>query len=200
MSARLIFIVAAAFLIGAVGAVFMRGGFEPVTMTSGKALIGGPFTLTSHKGETVSNKDFHGKIMLVSFGYTYCPDICPAELSVISSAMEKLGDKSGSVAPIFITIDPERDTVEQLGKYMSSFHPQIVALTGTEEAIKEAAQSYRVYYAKSQNASGDDYLMDHSTFIYIMGPNGEYVTHVGYGVTAEELADKLREAIDGTTV
>jgi len=200
MSARLIFIVAAAFIIGAVGAVFIRGGFQPATLTTGKALIGGPFTLTSHKGETVTNKDFHGKIMLVSFGYTYCPDVCPAELSVISTALKKLGEKSRNVAPIFITIDPERDTVEQLDKYMSSFHPQIVALTGSKDAIKEAAGSYRVYYAKSQNASGDDYLMDHSTFIYIMGPDGEYITHVGYGVTADELADKLRQAIAETPV
>ena len=200
MSARLIFIVAAAFIIGAAGAVFMRGGFAPVATTGGKALIGGPFSLTSHKGATVTNRDFHGKIMLVSFGYTYCPDVCPAELNVISSALEKLGNKAGSVAPIFISIDPERDTVDQLSNYLSSFHPQIIGLTGSKEAIRQAAQAYRAYYAKSEGDSPDSYLMDHSTFIYLMGPNGEYLTHVGYGVTAEDLAEKLRKAISETVI
>ncbi len=195
MRTRLIFIVIIAFSIGTLTAILLRSAYQGGVISTGKALIGGPFTLTNQNGKVVTDKDFRGRYMLVAFGYTYCPDICPAELNVISGAMEKLGDKSKNIVPIFITVDPKRDTVEQMANYISSFYPTMVGLTGTEEQIKEAASAYRVYYAKAEGDSDDNYLMAHSTFIYLMDPQGEYVTHFGYGISAEDLAARLSKAI-----
>ena len=134
MSRRLFILISAAFLVG--GAVAL-GFFALNTpqapqpqLVSGKALIGGPFALTDHNGKRVTDKDFGGKHKLVFFGYTYCPDICPAELQVMSAAMDNLGDKAKDVTPVFITVDPERDTVEQMKSYVENFHPSLVGLTG----------------------------------------------------------------------
>jgi len=202
MSARVIFVVLIAFFIGSVGALYLRSANGPGSGESGTALIGGSFQLTSHEGRTVTDKDFRGKYMLVAFGYTYCPDICPAELNIISKAVGKLGNQADRIVPIFITVDPERDTVDQMAAYISSFHPKFVGLTGSAEQIRQAASAYRVYYAKAGGSSSDedDYLVDHSTFIYLMDPKGDYVTHFGYGITSDELADKIRKAIGGASV
>lgn len=192
MRMRLIVIVGVAFAVGALAAIGLFQTKRPNVTYTGKALIGGPFTLKNQKGQTVTDKDFGGQYMLVSFGYTYCPDICPAELQVISNAMEKLGDKAEKVTPLFITIDPERDTVSQLAGYMQSFHPRMIGLTGTKEQIKQAASAYRVYYTRAEGGgSNEDYLMDHSTFIYLMDPKGEYLTHFPYGISAADLADRI---------
>lgn len=197
MLIRVVLIVTVAFSIGVLGAIFLRQTDQSGVAQSGKALIGGPFTLTNQNGQTVTEKTFRGKYMLVTFGYTYCPDICPAELNVISAAMEKIGNKAGEIVPIFITIDPKRDTVEQIETYMSSFHPQMVGLTGNEEQIKQAASAYRVYYQKADGGPGDDsYLMDHSTFMYLMDPKGDYVSHFGYGISAEDLAARISNAMN----
>ncbi|WP_088348333.1 MULTISPECIES: SCO family protein [Rhodomicrobium] len=195
MSPRLLILILVAFAIGAVVAVSVQPPMQSGVVRTGKALIGGPFTLTNQKGERVSDTDFRGKYMLVVFGYTYCPDICPAELQLISSALDKLGTSADKVAPIFITIDPQRDTVEQIRQYIANFSPRIVGLTGTEEEIRAAASAYRVYYTKADGpASADSYLMDHSTFIYLMNEQGEYVTHFPYGVTPEKLAEGIAKA------
>ena len=197
MRARLIFIIVIAFSVGVLIAVLIGTGRSPIAVHSGKALIGGPFTLTDQNGTLVSDSDFRGKYMLVSFGYTYCPDICPAELNVMSEALKKLGSDAQNIVPIFITIDPQRDTVEQMANYVSSFHPRMVGLTGTEEQIKEAAGAYRVFYSRADgDGAGDSYLMDHSTFMYLMNPKGEYVTHFGYGISADDLAARLSQAMD----
>jgi protein SCO1/2 len=119
----------------------------------GTALVGGPFSLTDHTGRKVTDKDFLGKYMLVFFGYTYCPDLCPTELQVMSAALDKLGAKADDIQPIFITFDPQRDTPEVLKLYISNFHPRLVGLTGTPEEIA-AAKAYRVYYSKLENSSG----------------------------------------------
>lgn len=196
MSPRLLMIVLAFFVIGAVAAVTLQPQIQSGVVRTGKALIGGPFTLVNQKGERVSDTDFRGKHMLVVFGYTYCPDICPAELQLMATAMDKLGVKADQVAPIFITIDPKRDTIEQIGPYVANFSPRIVGLTGTEEEIRAAASAYRVFYSKAEgDNSPDAYLMDHSTFLYLMDPNGEYVTHFPYGVTPEKLAESISKAI-----
>ncbi len=196
MRTRLILIVVIAFAIGAVGAVLLRNVETTGVIQSGKALIGGPFTLTNTKGKVVTDQDFRGKFMLVMFGYTYCPDICPTELNVISETMNKLGSKADDIVPIFITVDPARDDVAKMTDYMSSFSPRLVGLTGTDEQIKQAASAYRVYYAKSEDGSSDgSYLMDHSTFIYLMSPQGEYVTHFGYGISADDLAQRIGDAM-----
>ncbi|NJM33934.1 MAG: SCO family protein [Rhodomicrobium sp.] len=197
MPVRLIFIVMAAFVIGGLAALTLRGGPNSGVVHTGKALIGGPFSLADQSGKRVTDEQFRGKYMLVFFGYTYCPDICPAELQVMSAAMEKLGAKADRVAPIFITIDPERDDVATMSGYVSNFDKRFVGLTGTAEEIKAAASAYRVYYAKADGGAPDAYLMDHSTFVYLMDPKGEYVTHFGYGMTADQLADGIAKAMSG---
>ncbi|MBX2805042.1 MAG: SCO family protein [Hyphomicrobiales bacterium] len=198
MLARITFIIVIAFSIGMGVALYLRHDMAGQQgIQSGKALIGGEFTLTNHTGETVTDKDFHGKYMLVSFGYTFCPDICPAELQLMTDAMEKMGETQNDVVPVFVTIDPTRDTVELMREYVSNFHPRMVGLTGTEEQIKKAAEAYRVFYARTEtdNADNEYYLMDHSTFIYLMDRNGEYIQHFPYGINADDLATRISQAV-----
>lgn len=188
-------LVLAALIAGAAAFSVLKPGHGPIS--SGVALVGGPFELVSHQGERVTDKDFRGKYMLVSFGYTYCPDVCPTELQVLSAALDALGEKARNIQPIFITIDPERDTVAALAQYMPSFHPRYIGLTGSPEAIAKAAKAYRVYYAKSANKSGEDYLMDHSSIIYLMDKEGTFLKHFSYGTDARTLAKAIEKAIDG---
>ena len=131
--------------------------------------------------------------MLVYFGYTYCPDACPTALQDMSQAIDLLGAKGADVQPIFITIDPDRDTPAQMKLYAENFHPRLVALTGTAEQVAAAARAYSVYYQKEKPSTpnGDDYLMDHSGFIYLMGRDGRYVSHFPPGTTAEEMAKAI---------
>ena len=158
-------------------------------IVSGKALIGGPFTLTDHTGKRVSEKDFEGKFTLVYFGYTFCPDVCPAELQVMSAALDQLGGKAKNVTPLFITVDPERDGVKQMASYVSNFHERLVGLTGSTEDIGAAAKAYRVYYARVKDESSSaDYMMDHSSAVYLMGPKGEYLAHFAYGAGVDKMA------------
>ena len=196
MRARLIAFIVAGFLIGALaGAAVLlvttpQGG-QPV-QSSGTALVGGPFSLVGADGKPVTDRDFRGRYMLIFFGFTHCPDICPAELQVIAQALEQLGDKAKNVVPIFITLDPERDTPEAMGNYVKSFGPNFVGLTGSPEAIAAAAKAYRVSYAKVEDKeSAADYGVDHSALVYLMDPEGRYVTHFSYGLSAEQMAEKL---------
>lgn len=159
---------------------------------AGQALVGGPFTLTDHNGKRVTERDYRGHFMLVIFGFTFCPDICPGELQVVSAALDKLGSKAERVAPLFITVDPERDTPEQLAQYVKSFHPRLVGLTGTPDEVAAAAKAYRVYYKKVPDPkSTAGYTMDHSAIIYLMGPDGAYRTHFTHAVTPDALAERL---------
>jgi protein SCO1/2 len=196
MRARLIAFIVAGFLIGALaGAAVLlittpQGG-QPV-QSSGTALVGGPFSLVGADGKPVTDRDFRGRYMLIFFGFTHCPDICPAELQVIAQALEQLGDKAKNVVPIFITLDPERDTPEAMGNYLKSFGPNFVGLTGSPEAIAAAAKAYRVSYAKVEDKeSAADYGVDHSALVYLMDPKGRYVTHFSYGLSAAQMAEKL---------
>lgn len=197
MNKRLILLAAMAFVFGtlvAFVALQLSGGNIGATMTQieGKALVGGPFTLTDHTGRRVTEKDFEGKYTLVFFGYTYCPDVCPAELQVMTAALAQLGAKSEKVTPVFITIDPKRDTVEQMASYVSNFHERLVGLTGTHEEIRAVAKAYRVYYAKAKDdGSSADYLMDHSSAVYLMNPKGDYLTHFSYGTSPEKMAQGI---------
>ncbi|CAN5560367.1 SCO family protein [soil metagenome] len=162
----------------------------------GTAMVGGPFTLTDQTGKRVSDTDFRGKYMLIFFGYTYCPDVCPTELQVMSAALDQLGSSAGKIQPIFITIDPERDTPELMKAYVANFHPRLIGLTGSPAEIAAAGKAYRVYYARAKGyETAKDYLMDHSTILYLMGPDGKYVTHSTYSTDAKALADDLRNAI-----
>jgi protein SCO1/2 len=190
-------IIVAGFLLGAlIGAGIlilntdMRG--QRVT-TSGKALVGGPFALVGKDGNTVTDQDFRGRHMLVFFGFTHCPDICPAELQVMAAALEGLGGDAEKVVPIFITLDPERDTPEAVTAYVENFGPNFVGLTGSPEAIAKAAKAYRVAYQKFQDEkTGDNYSIDHSALVYLMGPDGEYITHIPYGTPASKMTETLR--------
>lgn len=198
LRSRLFALVAAsvlALLVAGAAAWFV---LTPATrsMAGGEALVGGPFTLTDQHGEQRTQQDFAGRYMLIYFGYTYCPDFCPMSLSNMTQAMDLLPPAAAEqVVPVFITIDPERDTVAQLSEYAPLFHPRLVALTGSAEATKQAAQAYRVYFAKAGDDDSDAYLMDHSTFIYLMGPDGRYVRHFAHNVTPEEMAEAIEAAI-----
>ncbi|HUJ37353.1 MAG TPA: SCO family protein [Hyphomicrobium sp.] len=159
---------------------------------SGKALIGGAFTLTDSTGKRVTEQSFRGKYMLLFFGYTSCPDICPAGLQLMAGALEKLGPKAERITPVFISVDPERDTPEKLAGYVKNFDPRLVGLTGTPEEIAAVAKAYKVYYAKTPSKEHpDDYTMDHTSIIYVMDPNGEFVTHFTPATSVDEMAAKL---------
>lgn len=162
---------------------------------SGEALVGGPFSLTDHTGRHVTEKDFLGKYMLVFFGFTYCPDVCPTELQVMSAALDELGAEGNTIQPVFVSIDPERDTPEVVKQYVENFHPRLIGLTGSPDDIAAIARAYRVYYKKALGGSETDYEMDHSTTIYLMGPDGGFRKHFGYTTDAKGLAQGLREAI-----
>ena len=159
---------------------------------SGKALVGGPFTLTDDTGKRVTDQDYRGRYMLVFFGFTSCPDICPAGLQLMSGALEKLGAKAQHITPIFISVDPARDTPEKLAAYVKNFNPRLVGLTGTPDEIAAVAKAYKVYYAKVPNKERpDDYTMDHTSIIYVMDPKGEFVTHFTPSTNVDEMAAKL---------
>ena len=157
--------------------------------------IGGSFTLIDQNGKTVTAGDFRGRFMLVYFGYTYCPDVCPTTLTTMADAIDILDGDGESVVPVFITVDPERDTPEHLKMYVNYFHPRLVGLTGTSESVAAAAKAYRIYYAKTSEdgAAGDDYLMDHLSFVFLMGPDGAFRAHFENGVSSEAMAERIRE-------
>ena len=156
--------------------------------------IGGPFRLVDQNGKTVTDGDLKGKWSLVYFGYTHCPDACPTALNDISIALDELGPKRDAVRPVFITVDPERDTAEVLKAYVTSFDAPIMALTGTPEEIAQAAKEYRVYYAKHPEAGGD-YSMDHSSVIYVMDPEGRFTASFTHEDTPEDIAERLKKLL-----
>ena len=181
-------------IVAVVGLVWHWDGRQ-VQTSAGEALIGGPFTLIDQHGARVTEQDFAGRFMLVYFGYTFCPDICPTSLTVMAAALDQLPEaQAEQVVPILITVDPARDTVEQLADYAPLFHPRLVALTGSEEEVREAARAYRVYYHVPEE-DGDAYLVDHSTFVYLMGPDGSYRTHFGIDASPEAMAEAIGEEI-----
>jgi len=156
--------------------------------------IGGPFALIDQNGARRTDADFRGQFMLIYFGFTYCPDVCPTDLQQMGMAVDQLGSAGDAVQPIFITVDPERDTPEHLKDYVAMFHPRFVGLTGDASAIKEAARAYRTYYAKVDFGKSD-YTVDHSAFIYLIGRNGEYIGFFPPGTSAELLVGTLRPLI-----
>ena len=154
--------------------------------------IGGPFALTDQNGARRTEADFRGRLMLVYFGFTYCPDICPTDLQQMALAVDQLGPAGEMVQPLFITIDPARDTPGHLKDYMPLFHPRFVGLTGDAAEIREAARAYRVYYEKVERADKSDYTLDHSAFIYLMDRGGKYLGFFPPGTSAERIAETLR--------
>ncbi|HZL58930.1 MAG TPA: SCO family protein [Stellaceae bacterium] len=187
-----VFVLILAMLLGAVAYEIGWLGGKPPETTQAPLPVGGPFTLTDQNGDTRSDSDFRGKLMLVYFGYTYCPDACPAALLAMSQALDQLGDKAGEVQPIFITIDPARDTIAQMKLYAANFHPSLLALTGSPEALVQAEKEYRVYAEKVPQKDSDDYLEDHSSMIYLMGRDGKLLTLFSPGASADSMAATIK--------
>ncbi len=201
MRAKLILSIIGGLLLGAVAAIAVfpeaRDKLFPqqvAQQSAGKALIGGPFTLTDSSGKKVTDQDFRGRYMLVFFGFTACPDICPAGLQLMSAALGKIGAKADNVTPIFISVDPARDTPEKIAAYVKNFDDRLVGLTGTPEEVAAVAKAYRVFYEKTPNeAAPADYGMNHTSIIYLMGPDGEYVTHFTPTTDVGAMAEKLNK-------
>jgi protein SCO1/2 len=156
--------------------------------------IGGHFTLSMPDGREVSDRSFRGKWMLVYFGYTFCPDVCPTALSDMTLALRQLGPLADKVQPIFITVDPQRDTPEVMADYVGSFDPRFVALRGTPEQTAAAAKEYRAYYAV-RRLGDDEYAIDHSSFIYLMNPEGALTKLLTSSLPSHQMADELRRII-----
>lgn len=163
-----------------------------VVRSQGEAQIGGDFTLTDTHGKTVSDKDFHGRPLLVYMGYSHCPDICPMTLGVMSETLKALGPDADKVTMIFISLDPERDTPQALGDYLKAFDGRITGLTGSAEQVEHAASVYRVVHEKSAENAGN-YQIDHSGFLYLMDRQGKYAAHFDTNVKVPELTQKIRE-------
>ena len=162
--------------------------------------IGGPFTLTATDGSTVTDETYRGKILLVYFGYTFCPDACPTTLNDIAAALAELGPLADRVQPLFITIDPKRDTREVLANYVKAFDPRIVGLTGTPEQITAAAKAYGVYYAPYKTADAPDgYLMDHTSVVFVMNEAHRFVASFTQDTPAAQMAERLRKLIATTS-
>lgn len=199
MSRRILIVAVAALIAGGlVGLVTLQTKLfgSARSVSTGQALVGGPFALTGPGGKTVRDSDFRGKYMLIYFGFAQCPDICPAALQVISTALDQIGDKVKKVQPIFITLDPERDAPDVMAAYVSAFHPKMIGLTGTPETIAKAAKAYRVFYRKVPDpGSANAYTVDHSSIVYLMGPDGKFVTHFTHGTDPDVMAKRLKEVI-----
>jgi protein SCO1/2 len=166
--------------------------------------IGGTFTLTDQNGQVVHDTDFRGRVMLVAFGFTHCPDVCPITVATLSKTLELLGDKADQVAGLFITVDPQRDTPQAMKDFLSNFDKHIVGLTGTELQVKQVADAYKVYYARAladeakagnQKAPDADYNVDHSSYIYMMGKEGQFIKVFPYNVSEQELAHAVKFAL-----
>lgn len=168
--------------------------------SSGKAVIGGSFTLLNTDGDTVTAADFRGRYMLVYFGYTHCPDVCPTTLMNMARALDCLAEKASKkakvVVPIFISVDPARDTVQVVREYVAKFHSRMVGLTGSRNQVSRAAQAYRIYSKKAEAGHGpDEYLVDHSSYIYLIAPDGDYITHFDHGTTPKEMSRRLSHLV-----
>jgi protein SCO1/2 len=157
--------------------------------------VGGPFALVDHTGTPRTDAEFHGKLLLLYFGFTSCPDVCPTDLQSIGLAMERLGKSAQGVQPLFVTLDPERDTPQRLAGYVTFFHPRLIGLTGDADAIGQAARAYKVYYAKVPT-SGNGYTVDHSGYIYLMDRAGKYLGFFPPGTPPERMADVIRPFLD----
>jgi len=158
----------------------------------GRETIGGPFTLVDHNSQGRTDADFRGKLLLIYFGFTSCSDACPTDLQAIAGAVDKLGPMGEAVQPLFITVNPELDTPEQLKSYVALFHPRMIGLTGDRRQIRDVTRAYKVYFAKTAPAIRTDPNVDHSGLVYLVGADGRYVGFFPPGTPADRMADVLR--------
>ena len=184
----------ALILATAAGWLLWRMADLPTTVDVATASIGGPFRLVDQNGHVRTDKDFHGRWSLVYFGYTYCPDVCPTTLALIGNVERKLGPDAARVTPVFVSVDPERDTPAVLKTYLANFGPGFVGLTGKPSDIAKVAHSYRVYYAKHPLAGGT-YSVDHSSVIYLLDPDGKFVKAYDDSASADAIAADLRKQL-----
>eukprot|EP00216_Chloropicon_sp_CCMP2111_P000568 CAMPEP_0198236806 /NCGR_PEP_ID=MMETSP1446-20131203/2693_1 /TAXON_ID=1461542 ORGANISM="Unidentified sp, Strain CCMP2111" /NCGR_SAMPLE_ID=MMETSP1446 /ASSEMBLY_ACC=CAM_ASM_001112 /LENGTH=202 /DNA_ID=CAMNT_0043918745 /DNA_START=222 /DNA_END=830 /DNA_ORIENTATION=- len=165
----------------------------------GKAALGGPFALVGPNGKEFKSEDLNGEFCLLYFGFTFCPDICPAELEKIAEAVDLTEKASGrKIQPVFVTIDPERDSTSQVNEYCSEFHPRMIGLTGSKHQIEKVTKSYRVYFTKATDGEADDdddYLIDHSIITYLLDPEGNFVKFFGKNSTANDMSMDISKFI-----
>ena len=162
---------------------------------SGVAAIGGAFQLVDHRSEVVSDQSLRGRPLLIAFGYTSCPDVCQMMLQNISEALDQLGDHAREIEPLFITFDPARDTAQVLADHLDNFHPAIRGLTGTADQVAVAAKAYHVYYKRAEGGDPENYLMEHSSHIYLMDAAGRYVRHFSHHAAPDDIAEAIRAAL-----
>jgi protein SCO1/2 len=165
-------------------------------LMSGKGLVGGPFTLTDQDGRSRSLSDFRGRLVLLYFGFTYCPDICPTDLMSVGNLIRSLGPEGDQLQPVFVTLDPARDKPEVLRAYVASFHPRFVALTGTEDEIRRVATSYKVFFEKVRPPGVNTYLIDHSAYVFLLDREGRFITLFPPGTPQERMAVMVREQFE----
>lgn len=175
----------------------LRSGAGEQTISAPAVQLGGPFALTDQNGMRRTDEEFRGKYMLVFFGYTYCPDVCPTTLAVISAALDMMGQRGERIAPIFVSIDPERDTPETMKAYLSAYGNRWVGLTGTEDEIASIAKAYRVYYRANKD-EGTNYTVDHSGVVYLMKPDGTYLFNYSLSNSPDAMAADLTRRTIGT--
>jgi cytochrome oxidase Cu insertion factor (SCO1/SenC/PrrC family) len=164
-------------------------------LTSGTAQVGAPFRLRDASGRQRSLADFRGKVVVLYFGFTFCPDVCPTDLAQIGKALRSLGPRARGVQPLFVTLDPERDTPALLRRYVRSFHPSIIALTGTEPEVRQVARSFKVYSERVPDERGG-YTIAHAAFTFVLGRDGRYREFVPPGTPAGRIAAVIEEALD----
>ena len=196
-------IVRTAILAGVAAALVVIGAalwfFGAPATVQQAAAIGGPFTLTDGAGKAVTDADFRGKHMLVYFGYTFCPDVCPTTLNDVGQALDKLGARADQLAPLFITVDPARDSPNVVRQYAAAFSPRLIGLTGTPDEIAAVAREYRVYYAKHKTGPGPgDYTMDHSSVIYLMDAKGRFEGIIRADEGPDAMAADLTKYLSGS--
>jgi protein SCO1 len=185
----LVFVFVLAVLVAGFGYVNGWFGASPPPA----AQLGGPFSLTDQNGKTRTDAEFRGRLMLIYFGYTDCPDTCPATLAAITKALDDLGPSAAAVAPIFITVDPARDTPEQMKAYAANFSPRLIALTGTPTQLEAVEHEFHIYAEKVPSGSAGGYLMDHSAFLYLMRRDGKLAQIIPPGERPADLADDIRK-------
>ena len=166
-------------------------------LMAGNVPVGGPFALTDQDGQRAGPEQWRGKVSLLYFGYMFCPDACPAALSDMGAAIEALGALGTQVQPVFVTLDPTRDIPKLRGDYARSFNSRFLALGGTEDEVRRVALAYKVFYEKVPLPGSDHYLIDHTSFTYVLDSNGRYLGYFPPGTSGSRMAEQLRKLLAG---